>query len=203
MWISDRIWIRTFGTWGENEKNADEPPCSLHFYGEEEVECFFLSSTWPDEEFQDYIEEKNLIINGIRDKNDVVALKEKLMGVPFPDITNGTMTTLIIYPEEDRLIVRYETSGDERCSFRIDYSTLTETKTIAEAEQEVQHKNGSSFVKQWHDEENVEHVYKGTIDGCSIVYRYFGSEKNAEQTIEKKQHFLWLYMNEKWQEFDR
>ena len=122
----------------DNTSTADpesEPDNQLVFRNIEEYHRFFREVDLSDSEFQEFIRKENYDMNGIRSKEDLIALKQKLMPVPFPYIANAIITDISILPEYDQLLVRYLINRKDSCAFTIDFTELAQTSRTDEVEQ--------------------------------------------------------------------
>jgi len=176
------------------EKNStapvQSPPHCLDFRSIEEYQAFFLAEELSDAAFQEYIEDRDFNMNGIQNKEDLAEIKSKLESVPFPVVEGAHLTYVDILPEYDQLYVCYELNGDDACTFLFDYTDLIQAKKTVEAEQNIQRWNEASFDDLWYD--NSKDVYEllENSSGCTMRFRYYGSEIDACATIEKNTVFI-------------
>lgn len=161
-----------------------EPPQSLSFRSIEEYQCFFLSVDFSDDDFQEYIEERGFDMNGIRSKDDVNKLKQKLASVPFPSVPNADLTAMEILPEYDQLYLRYELNGDDVCTFTVDYTNMTQINQITEAEQNIQLWNDASYDYSYDAEQKL-HKFFENNNGCTVLCRYYGEKESALEVIDQ------------------
>ena len=156
---------------------ASEPPQCLSFQGIEELRAFVSATGLPEEEFQSYMETHNYDMNGVRDKDDLTALKEQLAAAPFPEVSGGTLFYVDIYPESQRLFVEYRLKNGDSARFRIRYSEWTDSD------------KQTAFVYTNYDVDHGSHWFQGEVDGCAVVYWYFGAEEDAFTVIEEQTIF--------------
>ena len=156
-----------------------EPPCCLAFEGAEELEVFFLSAELPEEEFQTYLAEMNYDMNGIHDKDDLAALKERLAAVPFPEVSGGTLTGVDIRPDLDQelVFIEYRMENGDSARFRFCYSKQNQSG------------GWSDFAYTDYDVDHGSHWFAGEVNGYDITYWYFGAEEDALKTIEEQTAF--------------
>ena len=166
-----------------------EPPRCLSFAGAEDLEAFFSSAELPEEAFQTYVGEMNYDMNGIRDKEDLAALKERLAPAPFPVVSGGTLAHVDIRPDLDQemIWIEYRMENGDSARFRFCYSAQKQDRAW------------SDFAHTSDDVDHGSHWFAGAVDGYDITYWYFGAEEDAfciigEQTTFGTWENLWEEM---------
>jgi len=156
-----------------------EPPRCLSFAGAEELEAFFSSAELPEEAFQTYVGEMNYDMNGIHDKEDLAALKERLAPAPFPVVSGGTLAHVDIRPDLDQemIWVEYRMGNGDSARFRFCYSAQKQDRAW------------SDFTHTSYDVDHGSHWFAGAVDGYEITYWYFGAEEDACKIIEEQTTF--------------
>lgn len=167
-----------------------EPYNQLVFQNVEEYHRFFQAVDLSDSEFLEFIRKENYNMNGIRSKEDLIALKQKLMPVPFPYIANAIITDISILPEYDQVSVLYLINGKDRCAFTIDFTDMEQTSRTDEVEQNMHLWNETAFDDCSYDMTRKAYQFLEANNGCSVLFSYFGSKKDARSIIEKNTVFV-------------
>lgn len=111
--------------------NRPEPPenDSISFYCVEELEIFLSSPNWCDEDFYDYLEQREIDIPAIQTKQDVTNLKRKLTNVEIPTVSDAELFFIQIMPDRDRIFLMFSHSSGKTLKFDISYGDYSETLT--------------------------------------------------------------------------
>ena len=152
---------------------AEPPPYMLLFRSMEELDTFFAATEMPDASFADYVDRNGYDMNGIRSKENLLALMEQLAEVPFPEISGGVLSTVSIEPERGWLDVLYGLENEDSVSFELKFTERHEDQTQADFE--------PAFQK------STSHWFKGMVDGYTISCGYFGSEDAALEAMEERE----------------
>jgi len=167
---------------------AELPPHCLSFDDIKAYQDFFFAAELDDDDFLKYIRKNNFEMNGIRSKEDLTDLTEKLYPVPFPVVTGAQLTHVEILPEHDQLFLRY-TYIQDVCTFQIDYTELLRNETAPTAAENLPLWNELVLDDLSVQREN-EYRFVETIHGCTVRCDYYGSEANARGMIEKATTFV-------------
>lgn len=159
-----------------------EPPQQLHFDGLEGVEELKDVLSLDDKSIEEYLEKKNFDMNGLRNRQDIETLLEKLGNTCFPTTEYNEPTYITVQPESDQFVVLYELADGERISFRV-YMSPDFAKDAINAVKRADIKldsiefndNINVYYLQSTDETDKALTFLMDVDGVCVYARVFDS----------------------------
>lgn len=164
-----------------DNSDSESVPQTIYFYSLAEYNDFISAMDIPDDEFIEYLDENNYLMNGVATKEDALLLVEKLNKISIPIIEDVQKVSLVIACEAEILTVNQIDSKENLYSVRMRLSP--DEKFISDNLDRIHEMNSLNNIADtqnilYYTHSNNQHVYEGYVAGNLIDFRGVNTTKS-------------------------
>lgn len=166
----------------DNAVEIATPTNAIYFRSRSEYERLKNTLDESDEVLLEYLSAKNYVKDGLETREDVAALIAIVDDAPIPIIDELELSTLIVYPDEKRMFIRYKGNNSLYLTFMISTDEADATGT-GETSEELSAGYWDELHFVCEDEESFSYTYRAVKEGRFFIIQVHNTDRETADTL--------------------